>query len=112
MGIEETEEKNHGFFVYHPDTNWYPAFRKLIRQNPLPQSFCAKSDNLDALVVYMQSLGEILVEEREDGKDIVFHLIRFRLLCVSGSFRKCHLTNKLLAKAKQHISHFSVVRES
>jgi hypothetical protein len=57
-GVEDDDEKHHCFFVYHPDTNWYPAFRRLVRQNPLPPSFCGKSDNLDKLCQYMQSLRE------------------------------------------------------
>ncbi|XP_014557263.1 hypothetical protein COCVIDRAFT_26055 [Bipolaris victoriae FI3] len=66
--IDESEADKHRFFVYHPDTNWYGAFRRLIREDPLPPTFCAKSDNLDTLCQYMQGV------RAQCGKDVVFHL--------------------------------------
>jgi hypothetical protein len=55
-GISEVERNNNRFFVYDPDTNWYPAFHRLIRQDPPPPTFCAKSDDLDnSLSVYERS---------------------------------------------------------
>jgi hypothetical protein len=75
LRIDEVGGLKHRFFVYHPDDNWYPAFRKLIRQNPLPPSFCAKSDDLDGLTLFMQSIRKSLEEESEAGKEIVFHLL-------------------------------------
>ncbi|KAI9640996.1 hypothetical protein NHQ30_010423 [Ciborinia camelliae] len=59
-GINDAERDNHLFFVYHPETNWYEAFNQLIRQDPFPPTFCAKSDDLNALCRYMQDVREQL----------------------------------------------------
>ncbi|EUC42996.1 hypothetical protein COCMIDRAFT_102023 [Bipolaris oryzae ATCC 44560] len=67
--IDEAEADKHRFFVYHPDTNWYGGFRRLIREDPLPPTFCAKSDDLDALCQYMQCV------RAQCGKDVIFHLL-------------------------------------
>ncbi|EXJ84794.1 hypothetical protein A1O3_05466 [Capronia epimyces CBS 606.96] len=73
--IQEAERDNHRFFVYHPDTNWYPAFYRLIIETPLPPTFCAKSDDLDTLCRYMQEVRAQLKRESGRGKDIIFHLL-------------------------------------
>lgn len=73
--IQEAERDNHRFFVYHPDTNWYPAFYRLITETPLPPTFCAKSDNLDKLCQYMQEVRVQLKRESGRGQDIIFHLL-------------------------------------
>ncbi|KAF2009913.1 hypothetical protein BU24DRAFT_427945 [Aaosphaeria arxii CBS 175.79] len=67
--IDEAEGNKHRFFVYNPDTDWYGAFRRLIGQNPLPPTFCAKSDNLDTLCQYMQCV------RAQCGQGIIFHLL-------------------------------------
>lgn len=73
--MKDSSADNHRFFVYHPDTNWYPAFHRMIRNNPLPGAFCAKSDDLDQLCVVMQSARKTVVEANDEGKDIKFHLL-------------------------------------
>lgn len=75
MRIDEVGDGLHMFFVYHPDTNWYPSFRKLIRSNPLPPTFCAKSDCLDTLVVFMRIIREGFAEAGKPRDQIVFHLL-------------------------------------
>ncbi|KAF2812187.1 uncharacterized protein BDZ99DRAFT_558025 [Mytilinidion resinicola] len=76
--VEEATEQpsdKHRFFVYHPDTDWYPAFRRLFRRNPLPTTFCAKSDDLDKLCVLILEARKNLIKESDDGKHVVFHLL-------------------------------------
>lgn len=73
--IQEVERDNHRFFVYHPDTNWYPAFHRLITGHPLPPTFCTKSDDLDKSCQYMQEVRAQLRRESERGRDIIFHLL-------------------------------------
>jgi hypothetical protein len=75
MRIAETEGDNHRFFLYHPDTNWYPKFWKLIQENPLSPTFCAKSDNLDKIVLAMRAAREETQQRNESEDDIVFHLL-------------------------------------
>ncbi|KAL6834740.1 hypothetical protein V8C40DRAFT_261432 [Trichoderma camerunense] len=73
--VDPTQGDTHRFFVYHPDTNWYGAFHRLIRENPLSPMFCAKSDNLDTLCQFMQDIRTQLNAESDHGKSIVFHLL-------------------------------------
>ncbi|RSM20339.1 hypothetical protein CDV31_000834 [Fusarium ambrosium] len=73
--VDQTERHMHRFFVYHPDTNWYGAFHRLIRETPLPPEFCAKSDNLDTICLFMQDVRRRLMEESNKGKDVIFHLL-------------------------------------
>ncbi|UPK89698.1 hypothetical protein LCI18_000633 [Fusarium solani-melongenae] len=75
--VDKPERHMHRFFVYHPDTNWYGAFHRLIRETPLPPEFCAKSDNLDTVCLFMQDVRQRLIEElkRGIGKDVIFHLL-------------------------------------
>ncbi|SPO06963.1 uncharacterized protein DNG_09657 [Cephalotrichum gorgonifer] len=77
--VYETEHQggreNHRFFIYHPDNDWYPAFYDLVREEPLPETFCAKSDNLDKICQMMLSYRETLAQQSPEGKSIVFHLL-------------------------------------
>jgi hypothetical protein len=79
MRIEETEGDRHHrrFFLWHPDTNWYSAFHKLLRANPLPPTFCAKSEDLDKLCRITQTIRESMKDEGEaDGvSNVIFHLL-------------------------------------
>ncbi|KAJ5963182.1 hypothetical protein N7481_002893 [Penicillium waksmanii] len=73
--VDTAELKNHRFFVYHPDTNWYGAFHRMIRGNPLPPEFCAKADNLDTICRFMEDVRRTLIDESVNGKNVVFHLL-------------------------------------
>ncbi|OAP56317.1 hypothetical protein AYL99_09496 [Fonsecaea erecta] len=73
--IRKAERDNHRFFVYHPDTDWHPAFYRLITETPLPLTFCAKSDDLDKLCQYMQEVRAQLKRESGRGQDIILHLL-------------------------------------
>jgi len=74
----EQEEAEHMFFVYHPDTNWWPAFARLVREQPLPAQFCAKSADLDRLCQLMQHARGILAQRTlasSSQRETVFHLL-------------------------------------
>ncbi|PNP52591.1 hypothetical protein FNYG_15829 [Fusarium nygamai] len=73
--INQLERHKHRFFVYHPDTNWYGAFHRLIRESPLPPEFCAKADNLDTICLFMQDVRQRLAEASDGGESVVFHLL-------------------------------------
>lgn len=78
MRIDEVGNlQDHRFFVSHRNTDWYPAFHKLIKQRQLPVSFCARSDNLDGIVLSMLSMREHLTATLGDerSKEITFHLL-------------------------------------
>ncbi|OCK73942.1 hypothetical protein K432DRAFT_430314 [Lepidopterella palustris CBS 459.81] len=70
----EKEFWKHRFFIWHPDTSWYPAFARLVKENQLPASFCAFDDDLDRLCLYMRSMREGLIK-KENAKNILFHIL-------------------------------------
>ena len=81
--IGHAQRRAHRIFVFSPDTNWYPAFHRLIRQHALPPIFCAKSDDLDALCLYMLDVREQLKSELAVEQDVIFHLLIPSWYCIS-----------------------------
>lgn len=74
--IAPEHRNNHRFFVYHRDTNWYGAFHRLIRENSLPPEFCFKAHDLDRICLFMRAVRqELLEEDSEHGKHVIFHLL-------------------------------------
>ncbi|KAI8298373.1 hypothetical protein K4K59_002883 [Colletotrichum sp. SAR11_240] len=41
------------FFVYHPGTDWYPAFNRLLKEYPLPK-FCGTFHSIGAMSVFLE----------------------------------------------------------
>uniref|UniRef100_L2G3W8 Uncharacterized protein n=1 Tax=Colletotrichum fructicola (strain Nara gc5) TaxID=1213859 RepID=L2G3W8_COLFN len=41
------------FFVYHPGTDWYPAFNRLLKECPLPK-FCGTFHSIGAMSVFLE----------------------------------------------------------
>ncbi|KAI3527347.1 hypothetical protein CABS02_15393 [Colletotrichum abscissum] len=62
----------HVFFLYHPDTDWDPAFFHRIQDQPLSHRFLGMSQNLDALVIWMRFVKDNMTRE---GKKIHIHLL-------------------------------------
>jgi hypothetical protein len=76
LDIVEAERNKHRFFVFNPDTIWYPAFGELVRENPLPPQFVDKGQKLDHMCLFMREVRTKLNEaEPEHGKDVTFHLL-------------------------------------
>jgi hypothetical protein len=72
----------HWFFVYHPDTDWYPAFHWKITKERLKKNFCGYSNQLDSVVIFMLAARTELAKERKRAKklgkpmrNVVFHLL-------------------------------------
>jgi hypothetical protein len=74
MRIRETEKHrmNHYFFVFHPNTDWYPAFSDLVAKKSLPDNFYRQSDNLDCLAAWMKIIRQ---EERSLNDRLIFHIL-------------------------------------
>ncbi|KAF4336029.1 hypothetical protein FBEOM_10084 [Fusarium beomiforme] len=60
----------HRFLLFRADTNWYGAFNRLMRDNPLPVEFCAKADNLDTICLFMKDVREALIKESSTGRKV------------------------------------------
>jgi len=72
--VEQSDASNHCRIVCNLGTDWHGAFRGLIEDNPLPPTFCAKSDNLDQCCRFMLAVWAQLVAESH-GKKVIFHLL-------------------------------------
>ncbi|KAI3338834.1 hypothetical protein F4824DRAFT_61738 [Ustulina deusta] len=72
--IGEAREGGHMFFLYHPDTNRTRRFTAWRGKSPSEQ-LCAKSDNLDTACQFMPSVRGSADPMRDDGQDVVFHLL-------------------------------------
>ncbi|KAL3490920.1 hypothetical protein BJX62DRAFT_132051 [Aspergillus germanicus] len=76
LDIDEAERDKHRFFVFNPDTIWYPAFGELVRENPLPPQFVDKGQRLDHMCLFMREVRTKLNQgDPEHGKDVTFHLL-------------------------------------
>lgn len=56
------------FFVYHPASDWHPAFHDMIRSNPLP-GFVGACNNLNALGVFLSTFRKAV------GSEAVIHIL-------------------------------------
>ncbi|KAH0429196.1 hypothetical protein CcaCcLH18_08548 [Colletotrichum camelliae] len=54
----ETGEDEY-FFVYHPGTDWYPAFNRLLKEYPLPK-FCGAFHSIGAMSVFLENFRVVV----------------------------------------------------
>ena len=71
--------RNHRFLVYHPDTQWHGAFRRLLQdRGPLDESFCGITNDLFALCRWMLCM-RVELQEQGQGQDkpnqVQFHVL-------------------------------------
>ncbi|GAB7330771.1 hypothetical protein MBLNU13_g02321t1 [Cladosporium sp. NU13] len=59
------------FFVYHPGSNWWPEFDKLLKKSPLA-GFCGKTNEIEALIM---ALVSIRLAVRDKPEQHVFHVL-------------------------------------
>ncbi|RYO88346.1 hypothetical protein DL763_006043 [Monosporascus cannonballus] len=73
------KRESHWIFVYHPDTDWYPGFCKLVSEKRLGRRFCGWSNQLDALFLFMLAVRKELAEnpsyERNRHRPVKFHIL-------------------------------------
>jgi hypothetical protein len=60
-------ERDHWFFLYHPDTDWYPKFFHLVEEKPLSPRFCGYTNQLDTVFMFMLAARE-RITKREMSK--------------------------------------------
>ncbi|KAM5344014.1 hypothetical protein ACJ41O_012551 [Fusarium nematophilum] len=51
-------DHEHWFFLYHPDTDWYPKFFHLVEEKPLNPRFCGYTNQLDTVFMFMLAARE------------------------------------------------------
>jgi hypothetical protein len=72
-----SDDGNHRFFVYHPDTQWHGAFRRLLQEKgPLDETFCGISNDLFALCRWMLCMRvELHEQDRSKQDEVHFHVL-------------------------------------
>ncbi|KAF4944393.1 hypothetical protein FSARC_14686 [Fusarium sarcochroum] len=60
-------EREHWFFLWHPDTDWYPKFFHLVEERPLSPRFCGYTNQLDTIFMFMLAARE-RITKREISK--------------------------------------------
>ncbi|KAK1454393.1 hypothetical protein CCUS01_10511 [Colletotrichum cuscutae] len=75
-------DRDHWFFVYHPDNDWYPDFYERIQRKPISPRFIAHTHQLDAVFILMLAARMLLRRRANSGQDqgnrtrnIAFHLL-------------------------------------
>ncbi|KAH9988833.1 hypothetical protein F4779DRAFT_632233 [Xylariaceae sp. FL0662B] len=81
LGATSGKRESHWFFIYHPDTDWYPGFCKLVAEKRLGRRFCGWTNQLDALFLFMMAVRKELgapggdqVRDRR-RRPIKFHIL-------------------------------------
>ncbi|PNP80519.1 hypothetical protein FNYG_06118 [Fusarium nygamai] len=67
--------ESHFFYVWNPDTDWYPDFERRQREDTLGPNFGGYHHDLAAICVRMRADRQALLESPEDNGNAVFHLI-------------------------------------
>lgn len=82
LGATSSKREAHWFFVYHPDTDWYPGFTKLVGERRLGPRFCGWSNQLDSLFLFMLAVRKEMADRaanNEKGsrhhRPVKFHIL-------------------------------------
>ncbi|RBR26830.1 uncharacterized protein FIESC28_00411 [Fusarium coffeatum] len=76
------QDREHWFFLWHPDTDWYPKFFHLIEEKKLSPRFCGYTNQLDTVFMFMLAAREritkremVKARRRQHCKPVQLHLI-------------------------------------
>lgn len=53
MQTSRDPDRDHWFFVYHPDNDWYPGFYHIMQEEPIGPEFCGYTNQIDTAFVFM-----------------------------------------------------------
>ncbi|KAF5609430.1 uncharacterized protein FSUBG_3903 [Fusarium subglutinans] len=70
-----TKGDSHFFYVWNPDTDWYPDFERIQREDPLGPNFGGYHHDLATICVRMRADRQALIETTGDNSNVNFHLI-------------------------------------
>ncbi|CAJ0546626.1 Ff.00g012530.m01.CDS01 [Fusarium sp. VM40] len=69
------DDQHHFFYVWHPDSDWYPAFEERQAQHPLGPAFGGYDHDLATICVRMRADREALIETTDYGRTAMLHLV-------------------------------------
>jgi hypothetical protein len=70
-----TRRGNHFFYVWNPDSDWYPDFERRQRQDPLGPNFGGYHHDLATICLRMRADRRTLIATTDYSNNPVFHLI-------------------------------------
>ncbi|KAH7480923.1 hypothetical protein FOMA001_g8722 [Fusarium oxysporum f. sp. matthiolae] len=70
-----TKGESHFFYVWNPDSDWYPDFEGRQGEDPLGPNFGGYHHDLATICVRMRADRRALIATTEDNNNVVFHLI-------------------------------------
>jgi hypothetical protein len=74
--VDGTQDGQHHFFyVWHPDSDWYPAFEGRQAEDPLGPAFGGYHHDLATICLRMRADREALIATTDYGRAAVFHLV-------------------------------------
>ncbi|KAI1009476.1 hypothetical protein LB504_003147 [Fusarium proliferatum] len=74
-----TNGESHFFYVWNPDTDWYPDFEEKQREDPLGPSFGGYHHDLATICVRMRADRQALLATTEDNNSMSSSISLFRL---------------------------------
>lgn len=60
--------RDHWFFVYHPDNDWYPKFYHYLEKKPLGPGFCGYTNQIDTVFVFMLAARKRIQEKADKAR--------------------------------------------
>ncbi|CZR49793.1 uncharacterized protein FPRO_16002 [Fusarium proliferatum ET1] len=74
--VDGTQDgQHHCFYVWHPDSDWYPAFEGRQAEDPLGPAFGGYHHDLATICLRMRADREALIATTDYGRAAVFHLV-------------------------------------
>ncbi|KAF5244827.1 hypothetical protein FANTH_7594 [Fusarium anthophilum] len=67
--------ESHFFYLWNPDTDWYPDFERRLGEDPLGPNFGGYHHDLATICVRMRADRQALLATTEDNSNVVFHLV-------------------------------------
>ncbi|KAK2036376.1 hypothetical protein LZ31DRAFT_422614, partial [Colletotrichum somersetense] len=71
----DADHEHHFFYLWHPDSDWYPAFERRQTSEPLGPAFGGYHHDLATICLRMRSDRKALIATTDHGHAAVFHLI-------------------------------------
>ncbi|KAL4877083.1 hypothetical protein BJY04DRAFT_222402 [Aspergillus karnatakaensis] len=68
-------KQRHYFYVWNPDTDWYPVFEEMNRATPLGPNFGGYNKDLGTVCLRMRTDREALIQTNPHGRTAMFHLL-------------------------------------
>ncbi|KAL5592560.1 hypothetical protein FOBRF1_013586 [Fusarium oxysporum] len=73
--VDRAQDGQRHFYVWHPDSDWHPAFEGRQAEGPLGPAFGGYHHDLATICIRMRADREALVATTDYGRAAMFHLV-------------------------------------